>query len=193
MPTSRVHKRGIKAVGPVNARKPKSGGHSNSWSLQNLEYKHTAYLPRGWYRTAYSPIDGGGWLQALVWRDSKFVKMLSTVHIYDKTPCKVLRWVRAVGEKVPVDTLPVVPAYQRGMPNVDHYDKFVGGTGMRLRKCKQRYHRSPFIHALAGIGVNNTLRLFMSIRPDSSVLKKKRRVVGLDFTYGTRYTPSSLG
>ena len=181
-----LNKRGIKAVGPINARKPKSGGDKNSWPLHNLESKHTTFLPRGWHRSAFSPLEGGGWLQAVVWRDSKFVKILSTVHIYNGVDATVKRWSRAAGCKVPVKALPVVPAYQAGMPHVDQFDKFVGGTGIRLRRCKQRYHRAPFMHALAGVGVNNTLRLFMTIREDAASLKKKLTQVLLDSTTGTR-------
>ena len=74
-------KRGISAVGPINASKPSKGGGPNSWPHQKFKSSDTKYLRRGWDRTAFTPMQRGGWLQAVTWRDNKFVKMLSSVYI----------------------------------------------------------------------------------------------------------------
>lgn len=74
-------RRGIFAVGPINVGKPDNGGGPNSWPIQNFKKTDTRYLPRGWDRLAFSKTERNGWLQALTWRDNKFVKMLSTVFI----------------------------------------------------------------------------------------------------------------
>ena len=53
-------KRGIGAVGPINAAKPDKGGNKNSWPHQKFKKTDTEYLSRGWDRTAYSELEGGG-------------------------------------------------------------------------------------------------------------------------------------
>ena len=77
-------KRGIFAVGPINASKPDKGGGPNSWPLQNFKTSDTKYLPRGWDRLAFTKLERGGWLQALTWRDNKFVKILSSIYLSNK-------------------------------------------------------------------------------------------------------------
>ena len=74
-------KRGIQACGPINAGKSKTGGGPNSWPFQKFISSDTKYLPRGWDRIAFTKLERGGWLQALTWRDNRFVQMLSTVFI----------------------------------------------------------------------------------------------------------------
>ena len=74
-------KRGIYAVGPINKSKPDKGGDKNSWPIQTFKQNDTRYLPRGWYRIAYQAMQRGGYLQALTWRDNRFVKMLSSIYI----------------------------------------------------------------------------------------------------------------
>ena len=83
-------KRGISAVGPINASKPTKGGGPNSWPLQKFKKTDTRYLGRGWDRLAFTPLQNGGWLQALTWRDNKFVKLLSSVFLVNEL-CTVLR------------------------------------------------------------------------------------------------------
>ena len=51
------------------------------------------YLSRGWDRTAFSELSSGGHIQATVWRDNKFVKLLNTVYIVDGAET-VTRWIR---------------------------------------------------------------------------------------------------
>lgn len=75
-----LHTRGIYAVGPMNAKKPEKGGGKNSWPHQNFKTGDVEYLGRGWDRTAFSELDGGGYIQATVWCDNKFVKLLNTKH-----------------------------------------------------------------------------------------------------------------
>ena len=57
-------KRGISAVGPINASMPDKGGNANSWPHQKFKKQDTQYLPRGWLRLAYTKLKAG-WMQ--VW------------------------------------------------------------------------------------------------------------------------------
>ena len=175
-----ANKRGIYAVGPINAR----GGSRGplAWPHQKYDAKHTAYLPRGWFRAAYRKMQGGKWMQAAVWRDSKFVKILSTTHMLNGN-CKVKRWIRAAKDRLPVEAPHVVVGYQEGMPWVDRFDKTVALTKMRLRRCKLRIHRAPFVWALAGLGVNNTLLLFDGVSGEAAELRKKWTHNGLGYVH----------
>ena len=78
-------KRGIGAVGPINASKPNKGGNINSWPHQKFAKRDTAYLPRGWSRLSFSEMATSGWLQAMTWLDNKFVKMLCSVYLTNET------------------------------------------------------------------------------------------------------------
>lgn len=84
-------KRGINAVGPINAGKPAKGAGPDSWPLQNFKSSDTKYVPRGWDRIAFTKLQRGGWLQALTWRDNKFVKILSSVFLTNEVDT-VLRY-----------------------------------------------------------------------------------------------------
>ena len=77
-------KRGISAVGPINATKPATGGGPESWPLQQFKQTDTTYLARGWDRLAFTPLQRGGWLQALTWRDNKFVKLLCSIFLVNE-------------------------------------------------------------------------------------------------------------
>ena len=73
--------RGIGAVGPINASKPTKGGGATSWPIQNFKKSDSKYLPRGWDKAAFTPLQRGGYMQALTWLDNKFVKLLSTTYV----------------------------------------------------------------------------------------------------------------
>jgi len=85
------NKRGINAVGPINASKPAKGGGPTSWPFQKFKSSDTKFLPRGWDRLAFTQLQRGGWLQALTWRDNKFVKLLASVFI-SASKVSVLRY-----------------------------------------------------------------------------------------------------
>ena len=89
------NKRGINAVGPINACKPDKGGGPNSWPLQKFKTSDTKYLPRGWDLLAFNKMERDGWLQALTWRDNKFVKLLSSAYI-SNTKTYVRRYGRVI-------------------------------------------------------------------------------------------------
>jgi hypothetical protein len=91
---------GIYAVGASKLTKPLKDPSvpGTSWPLKT---KYTAaeqkILVKGWQRTGYFPIEGGGYLMAVVWMDSKVVSVLSTAYIRFETatvltkvgrPCK---------------------------------------------------------------------------------------------------------
>ena len=73
--------RGIAVVGPINAGKPSKGGGPNSWPIQKFKKSDSRYMARGWDKMAFTKLQRGGWMQALVWLDNRFVKLLSTSYI----------------------------------------------------------------------------------------------------------------
>jgi hypothetical protein len=167
-----LYKRGIYAVGPINAKKPDKGAGANSWPHQQFKSSDTEYLARGWDKTAFSRIDGGGWIQATVWRDNKFVKLLNTVYIVDGVET-VTRWVKRAADYLTVSARLVVKMYQHHMGHVDRVDKNVALCVIRLRRCKNRYHRHLFLWLLAAVAFNNVLILFLIIFPDVEALMKQ--------------------
>ena len=169
-----LHKRGIFAVGPVNAKKPDKakGGGANSWSHQTFKKGDTEYLHRGWDRTAFSKMSSGGHIQATVWRDNKFVKLLNTVYIVDGVE-EVTRWVKYASKYVNVSARLVLKKYQKHMGEVDRVDKNVSLSCIGLRRCKNRYHRQLFLWLLAAVAFNNVLILFMTIFPLAVELASK--------------------
>ena len=129
-------KRGIGAVGPINASKPEKGGNQNSWPHQKFKKTDTEYLSRGWDRTAYTQLDSGGWMQATVWRDNKFVQLLNTCYIVaGREHCT--RWEKMQGKYLSVPTRLVHVKYQKHMGHVDRVDKNVTLTSIRLLRCKK--------------------------------------------------------
>ena len=84
--------RGIGNIGPINAKCPAKNAGPNSWPHQEFSVKDKNFLARGWDRVAYQKLPSGRWLQALVWRDNKFVKILSNVFIGNPVKLEVDRW-----------------------------------------------------------------------------------------------------
>ena len=177
-----LYKRGIYAVGPINAKKPEKGAGGNNWPHQKFKPSDTEYLGRGWDKTAFSKIDGGGWIQATVWRDNKFVKLLNTVYIVDGVET-VLRWVKRAADYLTVSARLVIKKYQEHMGHVDRVDKNVSLCGIRLRRCKNRYHRHLFLWLLAAVAFNNVFILFMLIYPATDELKQRWESNGFGFKH----------
>ena len=53
-----LHSRGIYAIGPSKASRPKKGANANSWPFQTYEKGDETFLARGWRRTASTPLAG---------------------------------------------------------------------------------------------------------------------------------------
>lgn len=177
-----LYSRGIYAVGPINAKKPEKGGGKNSWPHQNFKKGDVEYLARGWDRTAFSKLDGGDYIQATVWRDNKFVKLLNTVYIVDGVET-VTRWIRSARDYAVVSTRLVLKMYQRHMGHVDRVDKNVALSAIRLRRCKKRYHRHLFLWLIASVGFNNVLVLFCLLYPMVEILMKKQEASGFGWKH----------
>ena len=177
-----LDKRGIGAVGPMNATKPEKGGNKNSWPHQKFKSTDTEYLGRGWDHTAYSKLDGGGWIQATVWRDNKFVKLLNTSYVVGgRTTCT--RWIKTLKEYLDVPTRLVLKQYQKHMGHVDRVDKNVALAAMRLLHCSKRYHRAIFLWLLCAVGFNNVLILFVMLFPLVAVLQRHWKNNGTGFKH----------
>ena len=177
-----LHRRGIYAVGPMNAVKPEVGADGNNWPHQSFKKGDTEYLARGWDRTAYSKLESGGWIQATVWRDNKFVKLLNTVYIMTGMS-SVTRWMRAAGGFVTVSARVVLKQYQKHMGHVDRVDKNVALSSIRLLRCKLRYHRQLFLWLIAAVGFNNVLILFIMLYPLAAELQKQHESSGFGFKH----------
>lgn len=132
---------------------------------------------------------------ALVWRDNKFVKMLTTVFVSDGVKKEVQRWDKVSRSHrqarsynthhTPTHDIKIlltqtsqvkarlpVPMYQKIMPFVDQGDKNSALFDIFAGRCKRRYHRIPFRWLLSFIGLNNTMVLFNMISPAAPDLEK---------------------
>ena len=142
---SQLCTRDIFAVGPMNVKNPEKGGGTGNWTHQDFKKGDTGeYLARGWDRTAFSKLSGGGWMQATVWRDNKFVKLLNTVYILNGVDT-VTRWIKSMADYVKVSTRVVLKKCQRHMGEVDRMYKNVALSDIRLHRCKNRCHRQIFL------------------------------------------------
>ena len=166
----------------MNASKPDKGGDGNSWPHQTFKKGDAEYLARGWDRVAYSKLENGGWIQATIWRDNKFVKLLNTVYITDDVRT-VKRWVKRAAKYVTISARHVLTMYQKHMGHVDRMDKNVSLCGIRLRRCKLRYHRQLFLWLIAAVAFNNVLVLFMIIFPAAAELKFKHEKSGFGWKH----------
>ena len=62
----------------MNATKPEKGDNGNSWPHQTFKKGDTEYLARGWDRTAYTKMEGGGSLLD-TWKSLIQKSMLTTL------------------------------------------------------------------------------------------------------------------
>ena len=120
-------------------------------------------------------------MQALVWRDNKFVTLLSTVYIGNPVKLEVKRWEKETRSYRQVEARLAVKAYRDSMPFVDQGDRNSSHFDIFAAKCKRRYHRRPFQWMLSFVGLNNVLSLFDLIFPGAEKLKKKWNHNGLGY------------
>ena len=141
-------------------------------------------------------------MQALVWRDNKFVTLLSTVYIGNPVKLEVKRWEKETRSyrqvitryihphmthtrlfvcTIQVEARLAVKAYRDSMPFVDQGDRNSSHFDIFAAKCKRRYHRRPFQWMLSFVGLNNVLSLFDLIFPGAEKLKKKWNHNGLGY------------
>ena len=113
-------KRGIGAVGPINANKPSKGGNCNSWPHEKFEKGDAKYFERGWDKTSFAELASGGWLQAMTWLDNKFVKFLSTMYVI----CAKVDVLRQVCTTLPSPIVTLTPHQPSPSPSI------VGGYGV---------------------------------------------------------------
>lgn len=178
-------KRGIRAVGPINLGKGVANNTADTWPFQPFTKQHGEYLWRGWDRVAYKKLTSTppGYLQALVWKDNKFVTILATCYIEAaKKKCK--RWIRALkryDDNVVVRLCLILYAVHMG--HVDRCDKNIALSKIKPRRCKKRYHRAVFYWLLAAVGFNNVLAVFMALFPNAQEFEKKQNRGSIGFKY----------
>ena len=69
------------------------------------------------------------------------------------------------------------------MGHVDRVDKNVALCGIRLRRCKSRYHRHIFLWLISAAAFNNVMILFMLLFPLAAELKLKYENNGFGFKH----------
>ena len=178
-------KRKIMAVGPINLGKGVKNNNANTWPFQAYKQSDGEYLWRGWDRVAYKKLtrsSPAGCMQALVWKDNKFVTMLSTCYVEEaKHTCS--RWIRALGKYTDVVVRLCLIFYAKHMGHVDRCDKNVSLSKIKPRRCKKRYHRCIFYWLLASVGFSNTLAVFMCLFPNATAFEKKTNSGSIGFKY----------
>ena len=157
--------RGIGMIGPINAKRPTKNAGRDSWPHQTFTESDKKFLPRGWDRVAFQEMPSGRWMQSLVWRDNKFVKLLSTVFLGNDVKQEVSRWEKNTHSYRKVTARLAVKCYQKYMPFVDQGDRNSSHFDIFTGKCKKRYHRRIFRWHLSFGGANNTMVLFDASYP----------------------------
>jgi DNA polymerase III epsilon subunit-like protein len=180
-------RRGIFMVGPSKATRPAKviNRTQNSWPIQSYQKGTDSILVggKGWMRHCYQIVTNTagttiGALHASVWLDSKFLFVLSTVHITaTKATDTVLRWSRADWRRNRVVAPLAIMMYQARMGAVDYMDKVVSFARIRLKRCKKRYHRAIFLWHLSVVGFHNT-KIVWEILLGEEVVKELKKKHG---------------
>ena len=93
-------------IGPINSKRPAKDAGPDSWPHQDFSTANKTFLKRGWDRVAFQKLPSGRWMQALVSRDNKFVKLLSTVMVDGGVKVEVDRWEKSARSYRKVTTRP---------------------------------------------------------------------------------------
>ena len=120
-------------------------------------------------------------MQALIWRDNKFVKLLATFYVASGMET-VRRWVRQWGHYINIKARLLLKKYQKHMGYVDRLDRFMASAGIRLRRCKRRYHRAIFFWMLSEM-LNNIFVLFAILFPLAEALKREHEDSSIGFRH----------
>ena len=150
--------RGIYAVGPLRAGRPKTGAGAAHWPFQTYGAGLLRLVPRGWLRTATRTLSCGAALGATVWRDNRFVTLLYTAFA-STAPVTLDRWHRDTRRRQPVQSFLALAMYSKRMGAVDRVDKNISYSSIRLKHCAKRYHRSIWFWLLSAAW-NNIFVLF---------------------------------
>ena len=78
------------------------------------------------------------------------------------------------------------------MGHVDRVDKNVSLTGIRLRRCKNRYHRQIFLWLIAAVAFNNVLVLFLVLYPAAEALSANHEKSGFGFKHWFQHELASV-
>jgi len=155
----------------LEATRPKKGATGKSWPFQAYEQHDKQFLRRGWRRTSSRPIKGGadgkttiGELRATVWRDNKFVTLLSTA-FHCTTAVMVPRWVKEEKKRRFVLGFLALKMYQTYMGGVDRLDKTIARANIRMKHCAKRFQRALFFWLLSAVGFHNVTEQFKALFP----------------------------
>ena len=155
-------RRGIGYVGMLRtAGRPKHrpNGDANAWPFKGGNKGDLDCYPRGHLREAYTKIKDGKkglkWLKAELWRDNKWVTLLSSTY-HSKGGEEVKRWEKAVRDRIWLKCSTALKRYNKYMGAVDAFNKRLAATLMAMGRCKQRFQRSIFLGwLLPAVGVVN--------------------------------------
>ena len=175
---------GVYAVGMLRARRPKAmpRGARWYWPFRTYAKEEVEDLEPGWSRTATAELPSGHHLRAEAWRDNRLVTLISTTY-HSTTTRTVMRWSRALREKVTRTCSVPLKKYGEMMGGVDRFNKLNAQTGIRMGRCIRRYHRQLFFSwHLSGIGVVNVRTAFDALWPHAAELRaQKNGTVGYNW------------
>ena len=174
-----LFKRGINSDGMIRAKRPKKTprGAAEYWPFREYEKADEGRYEKGWMRCAYTPLIGPsgeeeGHLQAHIWRDNRFVTLLSTT--FHGVETKVERWSGAAKRRQERDCVLALAEYARNMMAVDAMDRSNASACIRMGQCPKRYHRQLYHWLVSSIGHHNLKLQFEHLWPNIKQEQKRR-------------------
>jgi hypothetical protein len=89
---------------------------------------------RSYFREAYNAINEGDieWLRAELWKDSRWVTMISTTFFSSAADVTVPRWQQHEGKRIPLPCSLTLRRYSRMMGAVDQFNRELAATCMQM-------------------------------------------------------------
>lgn len=171
--------RGIGAIGPSSAVRPEAENKrtGNSWPLQTYTKGVLDRLERGWRRVASRTMPKTGrTMRATVWRDRKFVTLLSTCFNTDDI-VYLRRWLGETARREWVPGSLPLAIYQKYMAAIDQLDRFIATARIGMHHCSRRFQRSIFFWQVSGI-TSNTFEVAKALIAPALMAKLERYDTG---------------
>ena len=111
-------------------------------------------------------------MQAAVWRDNKFVTILSTRFNVDDVVF-VKRWDGQAGKRVWVPGLMAHSIYQKYTAAIDLIDRFLAAACIGMHLCGRRFQRSTFFWQVGSV-TSNTFIVVGELLPEETMKQLKR-------------------
>jgi len=187
-------KRAIYAVGTSKLVRP-ANVTDGSWPFQTYAKTLMERVDRGWRRIARYVIPGmetdDHTIQASVWRDNKFVQMLSICFNVDD-PVRVRRWDGSSADRSWYSGLLPHYIYQKYMAAIDRIDRVIANLRLGLHHCQRRFQRSVFFWQSSGI-TNNSFVQLEAVMPAELYANVKKHFDGGSSVGFTNWLQINLG